>query len=130
MPAVTEMLFAIGAGGQVVGVSSFDRFPPEVASLPHVGALIGHFYDRWARTAPNPAVAERLGVLMATGLIVGESLFGVTFAAIVGATDNSAPLALVEEFAWAVPLGLIAFTGSILWLYAKTKSSAAKPLAA
>ena len=29
VPAVTEMLFAIGAGDQVVGVSSYDIFPPE-----------------------------------------------------------------------------------------------------
>ena len=28
----------------------------------------------------NPEFAKRLGVLMATGLIVGESLFGVVFA--------------------------------------------------
>ncbi|MCL6699307.1 oligopeptide transporter, OPT family [Sphingomonas sp. NSE70-1] len=104
--------------------------PMALTLLIPVGALIGHFYDRWAKTAPNPAFAERLGVLMATGLIVGESLFGVAFAAIVGATDNSAPLALVDEFQWAVPLGLIVFTGSILWLYAKTRSGAAKPLAA
>ena len=34
VPAVTEMLFAIGAGPEVVGVSSFDTFPPEVASRP------------------------------------------------------------------------------------------------
>ena len=49
-----------------------------------VGALIGWFYNRWAERAANPAFAERLGVLMATGLIVGESLFGVAFAGIVG----------------------------------------------
>ena len=104
--------------------------PMALTLLIPVGAVIGHFYDRWARTSANPAFAERLGVLMATGLIVGESLFGVAFAAIVGATDNSAPLALVEEFAWAVPLGLIAFTGSILWLYARTRYAAGRPLAA
>lgn len=40
IPAVTEMLFAIGAGDQVVAVSSFDRYPPEAASRPRVGALI------------------------------------------------------------------------------------------
>lgn len=40
VPAVTEMLFAVGAGPQVVGVSSFDREPPEVARLPRVGALL------------------------------------------------------------------------------------------
>ena len=40
VPAVTEMLFAIGAGPQVVGVSSYDHFPAEVEKLPKVGALV------------------------------------------------------------------------------------------
>ena len=40
VPALTEMLFAIGAGPQVVGVGSFDAFPPEVKNLPRVGALL------------------------------------------------------------------------------------------
>ena len=79
---------------------------------------------RQAARSANPVFAERLGVLTATGLIVGESLFGVAFAAIVGATDNATPLALVEEFGWAAPLGITAFAGSIFWLYAKTRRSA------
>jgi iron complex transport system substrate-binding protein len=40
IPAVTEMLFAIGAGPQLVAVSSFDRYPPEVEKLQRVGALL------------------------------------------------------------------------------------------
>lgn len=40
IPAVTEILFAIGAGPQVVAVSSFDEYPPEVKSLTRVGALL------------------------------------------------------------------------------------------
>lgn len=40
VPAVTEMLFAVGAGPQVVGVSSFDKYPPEVATRTRVGALL------------------------------------------------------------------------------------------
>jgi cobalamin transport system substrate-binding protein len=40
IPAVTEMLFAIGAGPQVVAVSSFDRYPQEVTKLQRVGALL------------------------------------------------------------------------------------------
>jgi iron complex transport system substrate-binding protein len=40
VPAVTETLFAIGAGPLVVGVSNFDTFPPEVGRLPRVGALL------------------------------------------------------------------------------------------
>ena len=129
--AVDEMLRATKRGmlpPLAVGMGIY--LPMALTLLIPVGAAIGHFYDRWAKTSSNPAFAERLGVLMATGLIVGESLFGVAFAAIVGATDNAAPLALVDEFGWAVPLGLIAFTGSILWLYARTRAGAAKPLAA
>lgn len=40
VPGVTEMLFAIGAGPSVVGVSSYDDFPAEVRALPKVGALL------------------------------------------------------------------------------------------
>ena len=40
IPATTEMLFAMGAGDRVVGVSSYDHFPPEVEQLPKVGGLL------------------------------------------------------------------------------------------
>jgi iron complex transport system substrate-binding protein len=40
VPNVTEILFAIGAGPQVVAVSTYDVEPPEVRSLPTVGALV------------------------------------------------------------------------------------------
>lgn len=40
IPAVTEMLFAMGAGSRLVGVSSFDRFPPEVSRIARVGGLL------------------------------------------------------------------------------------------
>lgn len=40
IPAVTEMIFAIGEGRRLVGVSSYDRFPPEVARVPRVGGLL------------------------------------------------------------------------------------------
>ena len=103
--------------------------PMSLTLLIPVGAAVGYVYNKWATRAPDPAFAERLGVLMATGLIVGESLFGVAFAAIVGATDNDTPLALVKEFAWAVPLGLVLFAGSIAWLYMRTRSEAGEKLA-
>ena len=53
VPAVTEMLFAIGAGDAVVGVSSFDRFPPEVASRPKVGALVDPDFERILSLRPD-----------------------------------------------------------------------------
>ncbi len=53
VPAVTEMIFAIGGGGDVVGVSSYDAFPPEVAALPKVGALIDPDFERILSLRPD-----------------------------------------------------------------------------
>jgi iron complex transport system substrate-binding protein len=39
-PSVTEVLFALGLGDRVVGVTSFCRYPPEVARLPKVGGYL------------------------------------------------------------------------------------------
>jgi iron complex transport system substrate-binding protein len=56
IPAVTEMLFAMGAGPQVVAVGSFDRFPPEVDKLPRVGALIDPDVERILSLRPDLVV--------------------------------------------------------------------------
>src|SRR6186713_2153234 len=56
VPAVTEMLFAIGAGPQVIAVSSFDTFPPEVRRLPRVGALIDPDTERILALRPDLVV--------------------------------------------------------------------------
>src|SRR3546814_13630738 len=69
-----------------------------------------------------------MGVLMATGFIVGESLFGVAFAGMVAATDSDAPLALVAENGWAVPLSILAFFGVIAALYGRLRRWASEPL--
>ncbi|MFV4677449.1 oligopeptide transporter, OPT family, partial [Mycobacterium tuberculosis] len=61
----------------------------------------------------------RLGVLLASGLIVGESLVGVVVAFIAGGTGKGEPLALVGDgFATtATWLGLAAFAAIALALY-------------
>jgi iron complex transport system substrate-binding protein len=57
IPAVTEMLFAIGAGPQLVAVGSFDRFPPvEIEKLPRVGALIDPDVERILSLRPDLVV--------------------------------------------------------------------------
>jgi iron complex transport system substrate-binding protein len=56
VPAVTEMLFAIGAGPRVVGVSSYDREPAEVAALPRVGALLDPDLERILSLTPDLVV--------------------------------------------------------------------------
>jgi cobalamin transport system substrate-binding protein len=56
IPAVTEMLFAVGAGSQVVAVSSFDRYPPDVEKLPRVGALLDPDVERILSLRPDLVV--------------------------------------------------------------------------
>ena len=53
VPALTEMLFAVGAGSQVVGVSSYDDFPQEVQSRPRVGALLDPDVERILSLKPD-----------------------------------------------------------------------------
>lgn len=57
VPAVTQVLFAIGAGPQVVGVSSYDREPPEVDRLPRVGALLDPDLERILSLRPDLVVS-------------------------------------------------------------------------
>ena len=47
------MFFAIGAGPQVVGVGSFETFPPEIKSLPRVGALLDPDTERILSLRPT-----------------------------------------------------------------------------
>jgi putative OPT family oligopeptide transporter len=83
-----------------------------------VGAVISHWYDRRARTMPKPERAERLGTLVASGLIVGESLWGVINAGLIVGLSKDAPIAIVaEDFALAPWLGVLGFVGAIVWLY-------------
>jgi iron complex transport system substrate-binding protein len=56
IPAVTEILFAIGAGPQVVGVGSFDRYPPEVETRTRVGALLDPDVERILSLRPDLVV--------------------------------------------------------------------------
>ncbi|MEW6735903.1 MAG: oligopeptide transporter, OPT family [Acidobacteriota bacterium] len=83
-----------------------------------VGAMISHWYEGRTRSLANPERAERLGTLMASGLIVGESLWGVINAALIVGLSKDAPIGLVpENFALAPWLGLLGFVGAIVWLY-------------
>ncbi len=60
-----------------------------------VGAVAGWFYDRRADRTPRPGAAKQLGVLLASGLIVGEGIIAVVISLIRAVSDKPAPLALV-----------------------------------
>jgi putative OPT family oligopeptide transporter len=98
-----------------------------------VGAVVGWIYEKGAGRARDPEAYKRIGVLAATGLIVGESLFGVLLAGIVVASNNAAPLALPflgEGFRpWAVGGGTLIFALLTWWLYRRNaRVAAANPV--
>ncbi len=100
---------------------------PMAVILPVVlGSVLGAIYDRWAGRTHDPEGAHRMGVLLATGMIVGESLFGVLFAGVVAATGSDAPLAVVGSgFASpALIAGLVVFTGLTAWQYRAARRAA------
>jgi putative OPT family oligopeptide transporter len=83
-----------------------------------IGALISHWFNGKARATPDPERTMRLGTLVASGLIVGESIWGVINAGLIVGTSKEAPIGLVPEtFAAAPWLGLIGFVAAIVWLY-------------
>lgn len=53
VPALTEMVFAVGAGDTVIAVSSFDDYPPQVKALPRVGALLDPDVERIIALKPD-----------------------------------------------------------------------------
>jgi putative OPT family oligopeptide transporter len=101
--------------------------PPETTAPAVVGAVFGALYNRWVATKPNPDAARRLGVLIASGLIVGESLWGVLYAGIIVAAqrnfihvaDPSNPLAIVGDSFGSIAnvLAIVAFIAVPLALY-------------
>ena len=53
IPAVTEMIFAMGDGARVAAVSSYDNFPADVARLPRVGGLHDPSVERILAIKPD-----------------------------------------------------------------------------
>jgi len=58
-PSITETLFALGLGSRIVGVSSYCRFPAEVARLPKVGSFLKPDTELIARLHPDLVVVQK-----------------------------------------------------------------------
>ncbi len=123
-----EIGAVVGAGivflDEILRMAKLLRLPPLAvglgiylpmeATLPVVlGAVIGWIYNRSVRGER----AERLGVLVASGMIVGESLFNVLNAGLIVAFNKDAPLAVVGSGFPALAVGVLGFAGLIVVLY-------------
>ena len=92
-----------------------------------IGSVLGWLYDKRAERAANPAFAKRMGVLLATGLIVGDSLANVAFAGWVaqfGLPEGFLP-AGYEHVAEIV--GVVLFGAILYALYRYTRRVSATP---
>jgi len=60
-PSNTEILFAIGAGAQVVGRDEFSDYPAEASALPSVGGSMGKYnFEQIAALKPDLVLAGAL----------------------------------------------------------------------
>lgn len=71
--------------------------PPSTTAPVVLGAILGWAYNRWAARQAQPDRTKQLGILVASGLIVGESLFGVVLAALIVFSGKASPLGLVGD---------------------------------
>jgi putative OPT family oligopeptide transporter len=88
-----------------LGVGLAIYLPSSVTAPVVVGAVIGWLYDKMVDKDRMGEAAKRLGVLIASGFIVGESLFNVALAAIIYFSKNPEPLAV--PFAPSEHVGMI-----------------------
>jgi putative OPT family oligopeptide transporter len=93
--------------------------PTSTTLMVVVGAIVGWWFNARADGAAKPEATKQLGVLLSSGLIVGESLLGVVFAAVVAFSGSEAPIALVGE-SFATPsiwIGGVVFVATVVVLY-------------
>jgi len=95
-----------------------------------VGAVVGWWFNRRASRTPTAQATQQLGVLLASGLIVGESLLGVVFAALVAFSGNPAPIGLTgpgfdTASIWIGGIAFAAITGLLYrWVGALAQRAA------
>jgi putative OPT family oligopeptide transporter len=109
-----------------VGIGFY--LPAAVTTMLVIGAVVGWVYDKAVKTTRFADVARRMGVLLASGLIVGESLFGVFYASVIVGTNSEAPFAMIPEGSgWPAMLaGIVVFAAAVFGLYSWTRKRAEK----
>lgn len=105
--------------------------PAATTSPVVLGAIIGWAYNRWVKNGPNAEVTKRLAVLVASGLIVGESLFGVFLAGLIVVSGKATPLAVVGDAfqPYANVIGPIAFAVILFLIFTWTARMGQKVIA-
>jgi iron complex transport system substrate-binding protein len=58
-PSITEMLYALGLGDRVVGVTTFCHYPPEAARKPKIGNYLRPDVETIVALRPDLVIAEK-----------------------------------------------------------------------
>ncbi|MBS0382529.1 MAG: oligopeptide transporter, OPT family [Proteobacteria bacterium] len=93
--------------------------PTSTTLMVVVGALVGAWFDRRAERKPNTEATKQLGVLLASGLIVGESLLAVIFAFLIGVTGKQNLVVLMGDsfLTPSIIIGGVVFAITVIVLY-------------
>jgi putative OPT family oligopeptide transporter len=79
-----------------LGVGLAIYLPSAVTAPVVVGAVAGYLFDRMVEKKAGGETAKRLGVLIMSGFIVGESLFNVALAGLIVLSGKGEPLAITN----------------------------------
>jgi len=112
--------FTRGAHLSALAVGLGIYLPTQSTLMVVIGAIAGWYFDRRAERRAAPERIKQLGVLLASGMIVGEGLVGVLIAALVAFSGRDFPLSVVgDRFASEVAtlLGPLAFALIMLLMY-------------
>ena len=60
-PAMTEILFELELGEQIVGVSAYSDYPPQASRLPEVGSYHDPTVERILKLKPDLVLGQRIG---------------------------------------------------------------------
>jgi putative OPT family oligopeptide transporter len=98
-----------------LGVGLAIYLPSAVTSPVVVGAIAGYFFEKAMRNKKHGEAASRLGVLVMSGFIVGESLFNVALAGLIVLTNKGEPLAIANSMSEATTMLIaLAVAGAVV----------------
>jgi putative OPT family oligopeptide transporter len=98
-----------------LGVGLAIYLPSAVTSPVVVGAIGGYLFERAMRGKKHGEAASRLGVLVMSGFIVGESLFNVALAGLIVLSNKGEPLAIANSMSEATSmLVALAVAGAVV----------------
>jgi len=99
-----------------LGVGLAIYLPSAVITPVVIGAITGYLFDRAVEKKPGGEAAKRIGVLVMSGFIVGESLFNVALAGLIVLSGQGEPLAIANSMSEGQTMTIALIVGTaIVW---------------